>query len=133
MSSLIHKAASRLPDLSHVPSVDAVGVDERTARFRTRSIKTASKGEALRLALSMIDLTTLEGQDTAGKVRQLCYKGRCVNDPKPAKPECAVDGDCADGVCINSYCHPSCKTSADCGTAELCQGGVCQPDYFPAK
>ena len=55
---------NKLPDLSKVPAIDEVGVNERVARFQTRSIKTASKIEALKLILSMIDLTTLEGQDT---------------------------------------------------------------------
>ena len=61
-----------IPDLNSVARVDEVGVNERVARFQSRSIKTTSKVEALKLVLSMIDLTTLEGQDTAGKVRQLC-------------------------------------------------------------
>ncbi|MDH5323735.1 MAG: deoxyribose-phosphate aldolase, partial [Gammaproteobacteria bacterium] len=56
----------KLPDMSRVPTVDEVGVNERVARFQTRSIKSASKVEALKLILSMIDLTTLEGQDTPG-------------------------------------------------------------------
>ncbi len=65
---------TRLPDLDRVPRVDEVGVAERADRFCKRSIKAASKIQALKLALSMIDLTTLEGQDTPGKVRQLCQK-----------------------------------------------------------
>ncbi|MEM9056539.1 MAG: deoxyribose-phosphate aldolase, partial [Pseudomonadota bacterium] len=48
--------------MSTVSPVDAVGIDERAARFRTRSIKRDSKQAALKLALSMIDLTTLEGR-----------------------------------------------------------------------
>jgi len=63
-----------IPNLNNLPSYDTVGVLERVDRFCTRSIKTASKVEGLKLALSMIDLTTLEGKDTPGKVRQLCYK-----------------------------------------------------------
>ncbi len=54
--------------------VDEVGIRERVARLATRSIKKASKVEGLMLALSMVDLTTLEGADTPGKVRQLCTK-----------------------------------------------------------
>jgi len=64
--------------------IDAVGVGERCARFRARSIKKESKVSALKLALSMIDLTTLEGKDTPGKVRQLCAKAR---NPYPSIPE----------------------------------------------
>lgn len=54
--------------------VDEVGIRERVTRLATRSIKKASKVEGLKLALSMVDLTTLEGADTPGKVRQLCTK-----------------------------------------------------------
>ncbi|MDA0989273.1 MAG: deoxyribose-phosphate aldolase, partial [Verrucomicrobia bacterium] len=79
-----------LPDLSRVPCVDQVGIEERTSRFQKRSIKKASKVEALKLALSMIDLTTLEGQDTPGKVRQLCYKGRHLHDAFPDLPHVAA-------------------------------------------
>jgi deoxyribose-phosphate aldolase len=82
--------ASKLPDLSKVPAVDEVGVNERVARFQTRSIKTASKIEALKLILSMIDLTTLEGQDTPGKVRQLCQKAIHLHDTMPGLPHVAA-------------------------------------------
>lgn len=57
----------------HTP-IDQVGVEERIARLKTRSIKKDAKKFALRLALSMVDLTTLEGMDTPGKVLQLCRK-----------------------------------------------------------
>jgi deoxyribose-phosphate aldolase len=80
----------RLPDLSRVPAVDEVGVNERVARFQSRSIKTASKIEALKLILSMIDLTTLEGQDTPGKVRQLCQKAIHLHDAMPGLPHVAA-------------------------------------------
>ncbi len=81
---------AKLPDLSRVPVVDEVGVNERVARFQSRSIKTASKVEALKLILSMIDLTTLEGQDTAGKVRQLCQKAIHLHDAMPGLPHVAA-------------------------------------------
>ncbi|MEM7040975.1 MAG: deoxyribose-phosphate aldolase, partial [Bacteroidota bacterium] len=71
-------------------TVDQVGVAERVARFRARSIKKASKVEALKLALSMIDLTTLEGRDTSGKVRQLCYKAMHLHDSYPGLPTVAA-------------------------------------------
>ena len=83
-------AMHRLPDLSRVPVVDEVGVNERVARFQTRSIKSASKIEALKLILSMIDLTTLEGQDTPGKVRQLCQKAIHLHDSMPGLPHVAA-------------------------------------------
>ncbi len=54
--------------------IDQVGVEERVARFNTRSLKKDTKLRGLKLALSMIDLTTLEGKDTDGKVKQMCYK-----------------------------------------------------------
>ena len=81
---------TRLPDLSRVPAVDEVGVDERVARFQSRSIKTDSKVAALKLILSMIDLTTLEGQDTPGKVRQLCQKAIHLHDAMPGLPHVAA-------------------------------------------
>jgi deoxyribose-phosphate aldolase len=67
-------AAARLRDIPPSPPVDQVGVAERAARFRTRSIKKESKLAALNTVLSMIDLTTLEGMDTPAKVQQLCTK-----------------------------------------------------------
>ena len=84
------KSSSRVPDLSHVPAVDEVGVNERVARFQSRSIKAAAKIEALHLVLSMIDLTTLEGQDTPGKVQQLCQKAIHLHDALPGLPHVAA-------------------------------------------
>lgn len=63
-----------IKDFSKIPTYDTLGVNERVDRFSKRSIKNSSKIEGLKLALSMIDLTTLEGNDTKGKVEQLCYK-----------------------------------------------------------
>ncbi|MEO1202067.1 MAG: deoxyribose-phosphate aldolase [Pseudomonadota bacterium] len=90
MSRAAKKTIIVLPDLSRVPTVDEVGVNERVARFQTRSIKNASKIEALKLTLSMIDLTTLEGQDTPGKVRQLCQKAMHLHDGLPGLPHVAA-------------------------------------------
>ena len=81
---------AHLPDLSRIPAVDEVGVNERVARFQSRSIKKASKIEALKLILSMIDLTTLEGQDTPGKVRQLSQKAIHLHDAMPGLPHVAA-------------------------------------------
>lgn len=64
------------PVFNQTVPIDQVGVEERVARLNSRSIKKESKKEALRLALSMIDLTTLEGKDSPGKVRQLCRKAQ---------------------------------------------------------
>ena len=69
-----------IPNLNNLPTYDTVGVNERISRFTKRSIKKSSKVEGLKLALSMIDLTTLEGKDTQGKVQQLCYKAMHPHD-----------------------------------------------------
>jgi deoxyribose-phosphate aldolase len=55
-----------------VPTVDQVMAEERAAAFTRRSIKTSAKLEGLKLAVSMMDLTTLEGNDTPGKIAFLC-------------------------------------------------------------
>lgn len=70
--------------------IDQVGVEERIARLNTRSIKKVSKQDGLRLALSMIDLTTLEGKDTVGKVKQLCYKAQHIADHLNNIPQVAA-------------------------------------------
>ncbi|MCB0336525.1 MAG: deoxyribose-phosphate aldolase [Bdellovibrionales bacterium] len=71
-------------------TVDHVGVEERTQRFCTRSIKKEAKEQALLLALSMIDLTTLEGADTPGKVKQLCHKAKYLDERMPGLPTVAA-------------------------------------------
>jgi len=60
--------------LDDLPPVDQVGADARAAMLATRSIKTSSKAWAIDMAISMVDLTTLEGADTPGKVKALCAK-----------------------------------------------------------
>ncbi|MDE0819738.1 MAG: deoxyribose-phosphate aldolase [Opitutales bacterium] len=70
--------------------VDQVGVEERAAKFRTRSIKKEAKMQALRMALNLIDLTTLEGRDTEGKIRQMCYKAAHLHDDFPGLPTVAA-------------------------------------------
>ena len=64
--------------------VSRIGVEERAAALGRRSIKTTAKRQGILLATSMIDLTTLEGSDTPGKVRHLCAKAVC---PDPSRPE----------------------------------------------
>ena len=76
--------------LGRVTPVDAVGVQERVASLQKRSIKKASKVWALNLAISMIDLTTLEGKDTPGKVRALCAKGMHPLPGDPSIPHVAA-------------------------------------------
>jgi deoxyribose-phosphate aldolase len=70
--------------------VDKVGVEERVARFQTRSIKNEAKKQGLHMVLNMIDLTTLEGKDTPGKVQQMCYKAQHLHDVHPGLPTVAA-------------------------------------------
>lgn len=77
-------------NLPSYPAIDQTGVEERTARFTKRSIKGTSKMQGLRMALNMIDLTTLEGKDTPGKVKQLCYKAMHLHDAIPGLPTVAA-------------------------------------------
>lgn len=72
------------------PTVDKVGVEERVARFQTRSIKNQTKEQGLKMVLNMIDLTTLEGKDTPGKVKQMCYKAQHLHDEFPGLPTVAA-------------------------------------------
>ena len=90
MSASAASLPARIPDLDREPRVDQVGVEERVARFCKRSIKKESKIAALKMALSMIDLTTLEGQDTPGKVRQLCQKALHLHHSLPDIPHVAA-------------------------------------------
>ena len=73
-----------------VGPVDRVGVEERVAKFTTRSIKKAAKVQGLKLAVSMVDLTTLEGKDTPGKVASLCRKALRPHDDPAVPPAAAV-------------------------------------------
>jgi deoxyribose-phosphate aldolase len=82
----VARSESALRTFLHgLPGVDQVGADARAAMLGTRSIKTASKRWAIDLAIRMVDLTTLEGADTPGKVRALSAKAR---QPDPADPTC---------------------------------------------
>ena len=72
------------------PLIDQVGVEERVARLGKRSIKKESKVQALTLALSMMDLTTLEARDTPGKVMQLCAKAIRPCEALPELPSVAA-------------------------------------------
>jgi len=79
-----------IPDFTISPRIDQVGVEERASRFTKRSIKNETKINGLKLALNMIDLTTLEGKDTDGKVKQLCYKAKHLHDSYPGLPTVAA-------------------------------------------
>ena len=72
--------------LRELPGVDQVGAEARAAMLATRSIKTTSKKWAIDTAISMVDLTTLEGADTPGKVRALCTKAVRPDSSDPTVP-----------------------------------------------
>ncbi|MGB4137131.1 MAG: deoxyribose-phosphate aldolase, partial [Microbacterium sp.] len=76
--------------LHGLPGVDAVGLEQRAAALSTRSIKTSSKAWALDKIISLIDLTTLEGADTPGKVRSLVAKAKTPDAADPATPRVAA-------------------------------------------
>ncbi len=76
--------------LHGLPGVDPVGVEQRSAGLATRSIKKAAKLAAIDLAISMVDLTTLEGSDTPGKVRTLAAKARRPDPENPETPHVAA-------------------------------------------
>lgn len=90
MKTTLNKPLSRNQDWSLSPTIDKVGVEERVARFQTRSIKSGAKLQGLKMALNMIDLTTLEGKDTPNKVRQMCYKAHHLHDVLPGLPTVAA-------------------------------------------
>ena len=79
-----------LDKLLYAKPIDQIGAQERVTRLFSRSIKKDSKVQALHLALSMIDLTTLEGKDSPGKVKQLCYKASHLHDSFPGLPNVAA-------------------------------------------
>jgi deoxyribose-phosphate aldolase len=79
-----------IPDFSKTATIDQVGVEERCARFTSRSIKKETKVQGLKMVLNMIDLTTLEGKDTEGKVKQMCYKAIHLHDVLPGLPTTAA-------------------------------------------
>ncbi len=87
---MVETMAITVPDFSLSPRVDQVGIEERAARFTKRSIKKETKVNGLLLALNMIDLTTLEGKDSEGKVKQMCYKAMHLLDIYPGLPTVAA-------------------------------------------
>ena len=95
--------------IDEVGNVDQVGVEERVAKYVTRSIKKAAKVWGLRTAVSMVDLTTLEGKDTPGKVASLCAKAVRPHDAGDIPPVAAV--------CVypSMVRHARRALGADCG------------------
>ncbi len=82
--------ASLRASLHGLPGVDRVGADARAAGLGTRSIKTTAKRQAIDMAISMVDLTTLEGADTRGKVRAMCAKAVHPDPTDPTVPKVAA-------------------------------------------
>lgn len=85
-----------------LPGVDQVGAESRAAALGTRSIKTSTKSDFIDLAISMIDLTTLEGADTAGKVRAMCTKAMHPDPTDDSVPQVAA-------VCVYGDMVPHAK------------------------
>lgn len=79
-----------ITDFTSTPSVDQVGIQDRIDRITSRSLKKDTKKLGLRMALNMIDLTTLEGADTDKKVQQMCYKAQHLHDSMPGLPTVAA-------------------------------------------
>src|SRR3712207_3613290 len=87
----VARSASALRAFLHgLPGVDQVGAEQRAAMLGTRSIKTTSKAWAIDLAIRMVDLTTLEGADTPGKVRSLAAKAKQPDPSDPTTPRVAA-------------------------------------------
>lgn len=82
--------ASSKSIVSSAPPIDQIGVEERVSRLTKRSIKSSSKMAALKMAISMMDLTTLDAKDTPGKVRQLCNKAIRPDDTMSDIPSVAA-------------------------------------------
>lgn len=119
--------------LHGLPGVDQVGLEQRAAGLATRSIKKAAKLWAIDAAISMIDLTTLEGSDTTGKVRALAAKARRPDPDYPDTPHVAAVCVYPDlvstavealrgteiGVASVATAFPSCRTSREVKLAEV--------------
>ncbi|MQA85298.1 MAG: deoxyribose-phosphate aldolase [Streptosporangiales bacterium] len=101
-SEVVASEASLRRFLHGLPGVDEVGAQERAAALSTRSIKKSAKEYALDLAIRMVDLTTLEGADTPGKVRALCAKALRPDPTDPSAPPVAA-------VCVYSDRVPDAK------------------------
>lgn len=102
---------ARRPDFS-TASVDQVAVEERAASLGKRSIKKGAKVAGLKLAVSMIDLTTLEGRDSPGKVRALCRKALVPIESDPSIGPCAA-------VCVYPNLVPVAKKALAGSTVKV--------------
>jgi deoxyribose-phosphate aldolase len=99
MDDITASGASLRRFLHGLPGVDEVGARARAAALATRSVKADAKRRAIDLAISMIDLTTLEGQDTRGKVRALCAKARRPGGGAPPVAAVCVYPDLVEVAC----------------------------------
>lgn len=107
--------------LRSTPSVDEVAASARVQGLGTRSIKRESKRAALELAIRMIDLTTLEGDDTPGKVRQLCAKGIRPDPSDPSIPSVAA-------ICV----YPNLVATARAALGDSGINVAAVATYFPS-
>ncbi|WP_395243560.1 deoxyribose-phosphate aldolase [Agromyces sp. MMS24-K17] len=103
--------------LHGIPGVDAVGLEQRAAALGTRSIKTSSKAWALDRIISLIDLTTLEGADTPGKVRSLAAKAANPDPADPTTPRVAA-------VCVYGDMVPSAVEALGAAHGDPDDGGI---------
>jgi deoxyribose-phosphate aldolase len=110
LAEVVGSEAALRAFLHGLPGVDQVGAEQRAATLATRSIKTTAKAWAIDLAIRMVDLTTLEGADTPGKVRALCAKARRPDPSDPACPSVAA-------ICV----YPALVPTA---AAELAGSGI---------
>ena len=110
-SAIVASDAALRQILHGLPGVDQVGAAERAAALATRSIKREAKLWALDAAIRMIDLTTLEGADTPGKVRGLCAKARQPDPADPAVPPVAA-------VCVYPDLVPVARSALDHGALD---------------
>jgi deoxyribose-phosphate aldolase len=90
LSDVARSEAALRTFLRGLPGVDQVGADARAATLSSRSIKTSAKAWAIDLAIRMVDLTTLEGADTPGKVRAICAKAQRPDPADPTAPPVAA-------------------------------------------
>lgn len=111
------------PDFS-APTVDKVMVEERAAALGKRSIKKQAKIAGLKLAISMMDLTTLEGKDSPGKVRQMCQKARTPHE-SPDIPSCAA-------VCVYPKLVPVAKRALEGSTVKVASVATAFPSGLSA-
>ncbi|AMB58111.1 2-deoxyribose-5-phosphate aldolase [Microterricola viridarii] len=103
--------------LHGIPGVDAVGLEQRAAALGTRSIKTTSKAWALDTIIKLIDLTTLEGADTPGKVRSLVAKALTPDAGDPSCPRVAA-------VCVYGDMVPYAVAALGAAHGDPDKGGV---------